>query len=67
MKAHEEGLATFAALGYLQQGVCKKTLVIIADSGNNYLNQIYDQTWLNKFKVDLLGIEKLIIELNKVH
>lgn len=58
------GLVVFAAMSYLLQDHSDKALGIIADSGINYLHQIYDDAWLAQHGIDLLSIPQLTHRLN---
>lgn len=60
------GLVVFAAISYLLQDHADKSLAIIADSGINYLNQIYDDHWLSNNKIELLNHSQLIHQLNQL-
>ena len=54
------GLVVFAAMSNLLQGRSDKALAIIADSGINYLHQIYDENWLSQHGIDILQNLQLI-------
>lgn len=61
------GLTVFAALGYLLQDYSDHALAIIADSGINYLHQIYDDAWLKEHEIMLSSADTLqqkLIQLN---
>lgn len=53
------GLVVFAALSHLIQDRSDKALCIIADSGTNYLHQIYDKNWLAEQEITLLDRKQL--------
>lgn len=53
------GLTVFAALGYLLQNHANNALAIIADSGINYLHQIYDKNWLEEHQIALDSASRL--------
>ncbi len=53
------GLVIFAAMSHLLQGCSDKALCIIADSGTNYLHQIYDKNWLTEHGVHLLDMNQI--------
>lgn len=59
------GLVVFAAMSYLLQDYSDKALCIVADSGINYLHQIYDDNWLHKHKIALLDVPQLLDRLNQ--
>ena len=53
------GLVVFAAMSYLLQDHANQALAIIADSGINYLHQIYDDEWLAQHGVTILENQQL--------
>jgi cystathionine beta-synthase/cysteine synthase A len=58
------GLVVFAAMSYLLQDHSDKALCIIADSGINYLHQIYDEAWLIQQGIKLLDMNQLARRLH---
>ena len=58
------GLVVFAAMSYLVQGFSDKVLCIVADSGINYLHQIFDENWLVKHGITLLETSQFVDRLN---
>ncbi|MEL7039149.1 MAG: cysteine synthase family protein [Cyanobacteria bacterium J06592_8] len=58
------GVVVSAALTYLHQPQITSALAVIPDTGVNYLDQIYDQDWLNDKNVKLLTFSET---LEKMH
>lgn len=55
------GLVIFGALAALQSPAVNTAMALVADSGINYLDQIYDDAWLERMKVEVMTS----IELDK--
>lgn len=53
------GLAVCGALAWLKQSDDMSAVAIIPDTGANYLNQIYNSTWLSENGVSLLSKREL--------
>ncbi|QDZ76820.1 PLP-dependent cysteine synthase family protein [Bacillus cereus] len=62
------GLAVISALSYLCQSKAETILAVIPDTGINYLDQIYDDSWLVEKEITLLDRSKLndIIKNKKI-
>lgn len=60
------GLTVVAALSYLLQDHANSALAIIADSGINYLHQIYDKSWLKEHNIVLSSVEALQQKLTQI-
>jgi len=57
------GIVVCAALIYLHATNMESALALIPDTGVNYLDQIYDEDWLNSKEIELLTVPVL---LNKI-
>lgn len=58
------GLACYGALKYLYESNVHSVLVIVPDTGTNYLNTIYDFAWLTEHQIALSDKKRLIEELS---
>lgn len=58
------GLSVFSALAWLQNSSAKAAVTIIPDTGVNYLDQIYDDIWLEQRGIILLEKEQLQQRIN---
>jgi cysteine synthase len=59
------GLVIFAALSSLLHSEHRSALAILPDSGINYLDQIYDDDWLDSNGISLMGYEQLCDSLRR--
>jgi len=58
------GLSVISALAWLQNSNAKAVVAIIPDTGVNYLDQIYDDIWLEQRGIILLDKEQLQQRIN---
>lgn len=59
------GLAVMSALAYLNQSQAQTALAIIPDTGINYLDQIYDDEWINLKGISLMNRPELTRSIHK--
>lgn len=60
------GLVLFGALAWLNKNYGDSALAIIPDSGFNYLDQFYDDTWLEKKSVTVLSSKEIKNRIQKI-
>lgn len=57
------GLVIAAAIAYLRTADARSCLAIVPDSGINYLDQIYDDDWIQRHGISLMTREALVHSL----
>jgi 2,3-diaminopropionate biosynthesis protein SbnA len=64
------GLVVSGALTYLHATDAQSAVALIADTGANYLEQIYDENWLNENNIELLThsalLDKITTRVRKI-
>ncbi|QNK65929.1 cysteine synthase family protein [Variovorax sp. PAMC26660] len=61
------GAVILSALRQLHLGSARSALCIVADSGWNYLDQLYDDNWLERHDIELMGPGELLAGLEELH